>query len=365
MATVLVHDWRKIKFKASQPTDFYPEVKRRVDAYFNERKLSRSGDWRLWVKSLALVLLDLIIYAAILSDAFGFLGVFTLYTLLGVTTCLICLNIFHDALHGAFFRSKKWNRALGYLFDVNGFSSEVWSISHNLEHHTYTNIAGVDHDIDKMILLRLAPTDGIFAFHRFQHWYALPLYMLTSLNWSLYSDYTCYYNAIKQKKVNIVDIALFILGKLAYLSIFIIIPMLVLSLPWWQILIGYLSMQFVGGLIAAVVFQLAHVIDGVEYPLPDEYGNMEDLWAIHEIKTTSNFGVDDIVLTHLIGGLNFQIEHHLFPHISHVHYPAISKIVRQTAKEYGLPYLCQPSFREALCSHLRTLKKLGEGFRTV
>lgn len=363
MATVTINDWRQIKFKNTVPTDFYPEVKRRVDAYFKENHLSRSGGWRLILKTAFLVVVDLLIYAAILSNYFGFLGVFVLYTLLGISTCLICLNVIHDTLHGAFFKNKKLNRNFGYLFDVNGFSSQVWTISHNLEHHTYTNIPGVDKDIDKMFFLRLSPTDGMYPFHRYQNWYALPLYMMTTLNWALYSDFTYFWNAIKEGKVSLKDTILFVTGKLIFLSIFILIPMAVLSVTWWQILLSFISMQSVGGLIAAIVFQMAHVVEGVEYPMPDENGNMENLWAIHEVKTTANFAVDNIWLTHVIGGLNFQIEHHLFPHVSHVHYPAISKVVKQTAQEYGLPYLCKPTFYEAICSHLRTLRKLGRGYR--
>lgn len=357
MATVHAYHRQSVKFKASVPTDFYPEVKRRVDAYFAGK--SKQGDYRLWGKTLFLLTLNAVIYFTILSNAFSFGGVILLYTLLGIVTSLICINVTHDTLHGAFFKSKKNNHLFGYLFDAYGFSSYIWNVSHNLEHHTYTNIAGLDHDIDKMIWLRLAPTDGYYSFHRFQHIYALPLYTMTSLNWAYYSDIIYFFKGFWQGSIPLKNFAIGMFFKIFQLSIFVLIPIALLSISWWQIVIAYIAMQMAGGLLAAILFQLAHVVEGVEYPLPDEYGKMEDLWAIHELKTTSNFATNTPWVGHLFGGLNFQLEHHLFPQVSHVHYPAISKIMKTTAAEYGLPYHEHPSFSAAVLSHLRTLKKLG------
>lgn len=360
MTTILPHlQNKKIKFNQKPTSDFYSEVRRRVDQYFTQNNRARQGNATLWAKSVALLTIQIILYASIISNYFGFSGVFTLYTILGINTCLICFNITHDTLHGSFFSKKSWNKVFGYFFDLNGFSSFVWNQSHNLDHHIFTNIAGVDKDIDKMFWLRLAPTDGYYKFHRFQYLYALPLYVFTTLNWSYYSDIKALISNITHKKMSFTDVALFLILKTIALAIFIFIPMAVLSLPWWQTLISYFSMQMVGGLLAAVVFQLGHVVEGVEYPLPDKDGQIENNWVIHEMKTTSNFATQNTLLSQLFGGLNYQIEHHLFPQVSHVHYSKISPIIQETAKEFGVPYNDQRTFFGAVASHLRVLKKLG------
>lgn len=359
MAKTILKDPRKIKFKPSAE-GFLAEVRRRVEAYFKENNLSRQADWGLWLKTGLLLALNAAFYIALLSNHFGFLGVIVLYSLFGMTTSFICINIIHDVLHGSFFKSKFLNKCLGYFFDFQGFSSKIWEISHNLDHHTYTNISGIDQDIDKMFFLRLAPTDGFFSFHRFQHLYALPLYTFTTLNWAHYTDYLLMRRYWKEGKASNKDLGMFILFKVLYLMTYIAIPIFVISLPWWQTFLGYVLMQMVGGLIAAVVFQLAHVVEGVEYPLPDENGHMDYAWAIHEMKTTSNFATHSAFTSQLFGGLNFQIEHHLFPHISHVHYYRISPLVRETAQEYGLPYNSIPTFWKAVYSHLRILKKFAQ-----
>lgn len=362
MTLGIISDWRQIKFKqsnAKNPNDFYPELKRRVEAYFTENKFSKQGSNLLFSKALLLIGLDIIIYTAILSNFFSFWGVFTLFILFGINTCLICMNITHDILHSSFFKNKKWNKYFSYFFDLNGFSSLNWSITHNFEHHTFTNIAGIDHDIDKLIWLRLAPTDAYYRFHKFQHLYALPLYMFTTLNWIFYSDYILLNNFRKMGKTTGKDIALFFLFKVLYVTIFLAIPMAILNLAWWQTVICFLVFSMSGGFLAAVIFQLAHVVEGVDYPLPDSEGNIENLWAVHQLKTTSNFATRSRWILELFGGLNFQIEHHLFPHVSHVHYYAISPIVRKTAYEYGLPYHEHMSLFQAITSHLKILKRLG------
>lgn len=360
MSKAIIKDASEIKFKKGSPEGFLSEVRKRVEIFFDKNKISRQGDASMWIKTILLVVVNFALYGAILSNYFGFWGVLFLYTLFGYTTSFICINIVHDVLHGSLLKNKAWNRRLGYFFDLQGFSSFNWCLSHNQDHHTYTNIAGVDKDIDKMIFLRLAPTDGYYPFHRFQHWYALPLYTLTTLNWAFYSDFILMHDYWKEGKAKASDVALFLLFKVLFVLAYVVIPIAVVNLPWWQTLIGFFSMQMFGGFLAAIIFQLAHVVEGVEYPLPDKKGYMENTWVIHEMKTTSNFATHSPLTCHVFGGLNFQIEHHLFPHVSHVHYPKISPIVRQTALEHGLPYNEHKSLWEAVCSHVRILRKFAK-----
>lgn len=361
MSKQAVGDVPSVKFRPSTQDDFYATLKRRVDDYFKTRQRGRYGNAELWRKAAGLVVCYVACYALVLSGLGGWPGTVAAYALLGAIVSLIGFNIAHDALHGSFCQSRRANRWVGYFFDFNGMSSYIWMISHNLHHHTYTNIPGVDEDIDKMIWLRLSPSDGRYCYHRFQHWYAFALYTMTSLNWIWLSDYVWLVRAWRRRSVAAGDAALFFLFKALYYAIFVALPIYVLPWPWWQTFLGYVAMQAVGGFISAIVFQMAHLVEGLEYPLPDGQGKIADPWALHELKTTSNFAPESPWFSWLIGGLNYQIEHHLFPHVSHVHYRALARITRATAAEYGMPYHCQPSFAQAVRSHVRHLRKLGRG----
>lgn len=348
-----------IRFPKTAESQFYDELKKRVDSHFKRFGISQKGDSLLFLKIFAITFIYALSYGLILSDSFGFSGLVALFSILGIAKGLIGFNVVHDALHGALTKNARINRFLGYWFDLNGTSSLVWKVAHNTVHHTYTNIPGYDDDIDKAIWLRLSPTDKIYWFHRYQCYYAPFLYALISLNWVFYSDFAWFAREWKQDKVSPGDLALFIVLKAANIFLFLALPLLILSNPWWQILIAFVCMHIAGGLLIAVVFQLAHIVEGVQYIQPSENGQMRHDWVMHEMMTTSNFGTNNRLLTAIVGGLNYQIEHHLFPHVSHIHYPDLSKILKDLCLERSIPYNEQPSFFEALKSHFRALKILG------
>lgn len=360
MNATAVHEASRIKFSATKRGDFYPVVKERVEAYFSKEDIVRTGGPALWWKTAGILFLYAGTYACLLINWGSFAATLAFFILLGIEAALIGFNVIHDALHGAYSPSHRINRMIGYIFDFNGMSSMMWMVTHNVQHHTYTNITGLDKDIDKLIWLRLSPHDEYYWFHRYQHLYALPLYCLSSINWCHYADYKQFWLTWKEKKVTFKDAVLFFGFKALNWIVFFVMPMLFLSIPWWQIVIGYLAMHASGAFVSAIVFQLAHVVEGVEYPLPDGDGHMHNRWAEHEVRTSSSFGTRDLWLTHFVGGLNFQIEHHLFPGVCHTHYPAIAPIVRATVLEFGLPYCEHATFRGAIASHLRTLRHLGQ-----
>ncbi|MEM1282193.1 MAG: acyl-CoA desaturase [Chlamydiota bacterium] len=349
----------RVKFGKYKKEDFFPVVKRRVEAYFKERNMPYTGTTRLYVKAAILTVIYFAIYISIISNQFQLTGLVILYGLLGMTKGIVGFNLIHDALHGAFSSSKKFNRILGYWFDINGTSSFIWKISHNIHHHIYTNIPGHDDDIDKAIILRLNTSDKVYWFHKYQYIYAPILYGMICLNWVFYSDYNWFVREAKNHNAKWSDYLIFFTLKVVNLLMFLILPMVILTVPWWYVALGFLSMHVCGGILISIVFQLAHIVDNVSYIEPNEEGRIEKNWAEHEMMTTSNFATENRLLTELVGGLNFQVEHHLFPYISHTHFPEVSKIVKATAKEFGIPYYEQPTFYEAICSHFRTLKRLG------
>jgi linoleoyl-CoA desaturase len=238
----------------------------------------------------------------------------------------------------------------------------MWKITHNVIHHTYTNIQGIDEDLEVSPLLRLSPASEHRPFHRFQHIYGLATYSLSTLFWVFAKDYKYIlqkdlgpYRDVRHPRDEIVKM---LAMKVVYYTYMIVIPLLVLDIPWWQFGIGFIAVHLTAGIILGVVFQLAHVVEGPEHFKADGQV-MEDSWLVHEMKTTSDFGRGNRLLCWYVGGLNFQIEHHLFPRVCSIHYPAISPIVEGVAREHGIPYHSHPTLRESIRSHVRMLKELG------
>lgn len=349
----------KIKFQDHTRCDFYSVLKNRVDDYFQQSQLSKNGNTWMYFKSALFLIVQIGIYLTFMTGYFSIPVFILLFMAFGIMTGLMDFNIVHDALHGAYSSNPKVNRMLGYIYDLNGTSSFIWKITHNTIHHTFTNIPGVDCDIDKAIILRLNPNDKLLRFHYYQNIYAFFLYFFVSANWILYADYQLLYNEIKKGKVKTQDILIFLGFKVINFFLTFVLPLLWLPYSAGAIILGYVCAQMAAGFTIALVFQLGHVVQNVKYVVPDDKGVVHNNWAVHEMMTTSNFATHSRVWTELLGGLNFQIEHHLFPYICHVHYPEIQKILKKTAEEFQLPYNENKTFWIALKSHYGMLKHLG------
>jgi linoleoyl-CoA desaturase len=233
-------------------------------------------------------------------------------------------------------------------------------------HHTYTNIHEHDEDLEAGRILRFSQHSEWRKHHKFQHYYSVFLYGLLTFNWAITTDFQQMYRYTKRKLSYgklpnpVMNWSKLVIAKLIYVTIWIVLPMLILDIAWWQILIGFFVMHYVAGVILSVTFQLAHVVDQADTPLPDETGTMKNTWAIHQLFTTVNFGTKNKIVNWFTGGLNHQVEHHIFPNISHVHYTKIAKIVKETAKEFNLPYNEYKTTRKAIFSHFNHLKELGK-----
>lgn len=354
-----------IKFGKSEQ-EFYTTLSQRVNNYFKSRNLSRNANAEMVFKTIFMLSLFFVPYLISIS---GLVTEFWVYFLLclvmGAGIAGIGLSIMHDANHGAY-SAKPWvNDLMGYTLNLVGASSFNWRIQHNVLHHTYTNIYEVDEDISPRGALRMSPDSPWKPFHRFQHIYAWFLYGLMTIIWVVGKDFFRLVRyqrngLVKKSRANIITEWLILLStKIVYISYILVIPMLLLPFAWWQILIGFLGMHYVAGFVLAIVFQPAHVVEGTSYLMPDAEGNLENSWAVHQLHTTTNFAHRNRVLSWYVGGLNFQVEHHLFPNICHVHYRNIARIVRETAAEFGLPYKMKETFVDALIAHGRHLRQLG------
>ena len=286
------------------------------------------------------------------------------WIILGFFIAFMCINIGHDAIHGAY-SSKKWiNQVLAHTFNINGASVYMWRKVHNHAHHTYTNIEGLDKDIGEVPFSRLSPNQKHKTFYKYQHIYILPLYGFASLSWIFVKDYVNFFknevgNYNGRKHSYRAYFWLFFYKILNY-TLFLGIPVLVMQDAWWLVITGFLVMHFFTGMTLALIFMLAHVVEQTNFPQPGDNGSLQNSWAVHQLHTTANFSRKNNWSLFFTGGLNLQVEHHLFPHICSIHYQAIAPIVEETANDFNLPYLYNKSFASALTSHIRFLKKMGQ-----
>jgi linoleoyl-CoA desaturase len=354
----------KVTFASKTTSGFIDEVKRRVEEYFVSNGISPKAGPSMVAKTLIMLTVTFGAYGLILSQIVPPWGMLGLAVLMGIGIAGIGFGIAHDALHGAY-SSRGWvNRILGYSFDLMGANGYMWKLTHNIIHHTYPNIHGIDDDLEASPLLRLSPEAELKPIHRYQHLYGFAAYSLSTLNWVFVKDYRQFLKRPLgpfQNPAHPASEVLSMIGmKLFYYGYTIVIPLLVLDIPWWQFLIGYLAMHLTAGTILGVVFQLAHIVEPTDHPVPDEEGRIGAAWMIHQMETTANFGGSNRLLSWYVGGLNYQVEHHLFPKVCSVHYPKISSIVRQVAAEHSVPYHAHDTLWAAVRSHYRTLKWLGQ-----
>jgi linoleoyl-CoA desaturase len=287
-----------------------------------------------------------------------------LYLISGFGMAGIGMCVMHDAIHGSYSSNKSVNKYLGYTMNLVGANSAVWKIQHNVLHHTYTNIDKADDDINPPPILRFSPHAKWHWFHRFQHLYVWLFYGLSTLSWVTAKDFvriTRYRRLgfLKGKHEFRNELVKMIFWKLAYYCFTLVIPILVLPVSWWVVLIAFILMHFTAGLSMSLVFQTAHVMPDMEFPLPDNNGVISMDWTVHQMLTTTNYAPSSRAFSWLIGGLNFQIEHHLLPNVCHVHYKKLSPIVLQTAREYGIPYNSKKTFVAAIQDHAKMLYQLG------
>jgi len=359
-AATLVRESTGLKFGPLD--DFDRELRRRVDDFFQGARLSKRDSPRMYAKSALTLAAFAALYLLLVLWSSVWWQSLPLAILLGLSTAAIGFNIQHDGGHRAY-SDRPWvNKLMALSLDLLGGSSYVWARKHNSIHHSFSNITGHDDDINLGILGRLSPHQRRLWFHRLQHFYLWTFYGFLPIKWQLFDDFR---DVIRGRigehrfaRPKGWDLVTFIAGKAVFLSLAFVIPMLFHR--WWVVLAVYAAAMYVQGVVLSIVFQLAHCVEEADFPMPKaETGRMETSWAAHQVETTVDFARRNRVLSWLIGGLNFQIEHHLFPQICHVHYPAIAPLVEETCREFGLRYRAHSTLRSSIASHFRWLRRMG------
>ena len=350
-----------VKYPGHSP--LFVELRRRVDAYFAETGEERAGGSRILVKTGVIFAWLLVSYIALVFFAETWWQVLLLASSCGLAVAGVGFNVQHDGGHGAYSSNKKLNALSALTLDVVGGSSYVWSFKHTILHHHFTNVRGADEDIEAAPFLRLAPGQKRYWFHRFQHWYAWVLFGFLPPKWAYVDDIksalTGRVGAQSIPKPNSRQMAIMLLGKLIYFGWTLGLPIAV-GHSVGAVLGIYAFASLLTGFTLAVVFQLAHCLEEADFrEIPEAGQKMDRSWAEHQLATTVDFAPKSRFLTWYLGGLNFQVEHHLFPRVSHVHYPKLAKIVREVCDEYGTEHRSHERFFSALASHARHLRNLG------
>ncbi len=359
----------RVKFNGSDR--FVRELRRRVDAYFEQTGRRRRDCPQMYFKTVTILAWFFGAYFLLLFAVTSPWIVVPLAAVLGVAMAAIGFNIQHDGGHSGYSESTWVNKIMAMNLDLMGGSSYLWAWKHNTFHHTYPNIDGHDDDIDLGLLARLSPHQRHLWFHRAQGIYLWVLYGFLAIKWHFYDDFrqlaAGHIGGHRIPRPRGADLLVFIAGKVAFFSMAFVIPMLLH--PWWAVVGVYAIAAFVSGVVLSIVFQLAHCVEEADFPAPADLGDgvprMESEWAVHQVQTTVNFARGNRVLSWFLGGLNFQIEHHLLARICHVHYPALSKVVEEVCREFGVRYAEHRTVWSALCSHARWIRLMSRPAATA
>ncbi|RMG16076.1 MAG: acyl-CoA desaturase [Bacteroidetes bacterium] len=358
---------KKVRFKSTKRKDeFAKQLRMEVAKYFKEKGISKYANTEMYLKTVIAALAWIGVYALIMSDTLSdkpllFLAAFTL---LGYVNIFIAFNIGHDACHNAYSANMKVNKIMSYAMNFIGANCYLFRQMHNA-HHQYVNIHGIDVTLETHGLFRFTPDEPYKPIHKYQHIYTPILYSLAAVHWAVFKDFKWFFaekhigNNKDLKHPTSEYVALFV-SKFIYFGLHLFLPLLLLSAPWWLVLLGYLSTHILPGLTFALIFQVTHVYDGTHYPMPDEEGNIENNYAIHVLETTADFSRKSKIGSWLMGGINIHVIHHIMPGVCHVHYPALTEILIRVANEHGLQYKEHKTFWEALKKHIRMLKLLSK-----
>ena len=354
---------------ANNGNNFYAELRQEIDHYFTSHNKAKTGNGKLYRKTA----FALIFVPALLAFSFStaFWGNspmwvnYVIFALLGIMHAFTGFNVMHDACHGSF-SSKPWvNNIFQHSIGLLGSHAPIWKFKHNVLHHTWTNVDGVDDDIAKSPMLRHCPTQTFKPAQKYQHIYMFGLYAISTIWWLFGNDSIKYakgqVNQQDMPKMTGMDHLTFWGFKLLYAGIYVAAPILLFGT--FHGLMLFLTLHVVLGIILSVVFQLAHAVEGLHFEHAMEYSETDEKianeWAVHQVLTTNNFATKSPLATWFMGGLNFQVEHHLFPKISHVHYPNINPILIRTCEKYGVNYSEMPTFWQAIGSHMRWMRLMG------
>ena len=353
-----------VNFKVSGSSEFFVVLRKKVDDYFVRKRLERSANGLALLKMVFFLSLFIGSYLVLMfADLNGWLR-YICALICGLTSVLLIFNIAHDCSHGAFFKSRRLNKAFSYLFNLVGANAYSWHLTHNMIHHNNPNVTDFDADIHRSApVIRLSPTVKWRPTYRYQHIYAPILYLFNTIFFLFLKDFQDLRVIPKKNQVKSLDLkhpwkqylVLFI-SKAFYLCYALFLPMMILDIPSWQVLLLFISIQMAMSILVSYVLITPHLEENVHFLVPDRSKNVD--WVEHIMATTVDFSIYKNYANFFFGALNTHVIHHLFPGICHVHYYSLNKLLVETAREMNMNYRHQ-SGRHAVLNHFKLLKKMG------
>jgi len=305
-------------------------------------------------------------FALILTNTFNIWQMWFLSALMGFALAGVGLNLMHEANHGVY-NPRKWlNYLIGSIINLMGSHKYLWDLRHNTLHHVYTNVIGVDYDMVKTPLVRLTTRTPRRWFHKYQHFYCMLIYINYTIIWIMIYDWihlVHFYGTIgtgKKHRIPVLTIISIVFWKAFHLALTIYLPYVLLDIALWQVLIGWVTMHWLLSAVIGVSFQLNHTMEGTQNAVPSKEGRLAENWSQYMLKTSFNFSTKNRLITYFLGGLNFQIEHHLFPNMSYTHYYNIAPMIKEVLQKYGITYNDSGGWLHAVWSHLKYLKRIGQ-----
>lgn len=356
---------RQVKYKGKiASSEFAQTLTHRVDAYFRDRDLSKHANAHMVAKTILGFALWISSYLVLMSDRFSAAGVVAMFVVHGFAQLFVAYNISHDANHGAYSSSPRVNKALSWTFDLVGVSSYVWRLLHNASHHSFVNVEGKDTSITSGNLLRFSPGEKWVPLHRYQHLYAPILYSLATLHWVVTKDFRWFFFSRDFGNRRITkhprkELVFLLATKAFYYTYMLVLPIMFLSVPWYYVVVGFLVMHAFIGFHISLIFQPTHITEETEYPHPDDDGYLTNNFLMHVLSTTADYSRGRPLTTWALGCLNLHVTHHMYSAICHVHYPALTEIIKETIEEFGYRYRENETVVVAFRAHLRMLKALG------
>jgi linoleoyl-CoA desaturase len=359
-------DFLAIKYSRNQDHAlFIQTLKKRVDNYFIENRISKYGNTQLYLKQALFLGIFFLSYGLMLSNLFAPWMVFVLALVFGLTHVLVVMNISHDAAHNALFKNRKLNRIFCWTLELTGLSHYFWKINHNIIHHPYPNVAPIDSEITIAIpFFRFTTFFRKTGLQRFQYLYAPFLYLFFTMNFIIARDFSDIGIIPKKtsqqviKKFSFRFYLGFLLSKIFYFGYTLVIPLLVLDIVWWKILVSYLVIHWIMSAFELCIQLPLHINEHSPVVEMKEGGLIESNWALQMLRSTTDYLPESSVANFITGGINTHTLHHFYPGISHIHYIPLTRILKETSAEFNMPYQCI-GWREGVISHFRRLKELA------
>ena len=349
--------------------NFYAELREEVSRYFKESGFTPYGNRAMHIKVAAMLLVYFGLYASMLLTASAFHELLVWYALIGVWGVFLGLNVGHDAAHFALFKSRRWNKVFLLVFDLLGTNSFNWKNRHVGAHHLFPNIMDYDSDIQQSEVVKIFPKDKHRVMHKVQWAYMPFVYMIYIFRWVVYRDFkdifTRRIGGFDNSNYPAKEIVKMVLFKFGYFGYIVVVPKMILGFSWGQVFGAFFLLTVFASLTITMVLLSTHVGEHANFPEPNADGVMPHAWSRHHMMTAGDFATDSMVVTHLFGGFNHHVIHHLFQHICHIHYPELTKILIRVASLHGVEYRSEKHMFSSMYSHFKLLYNNGNNANPV